>query len=89
MAYNSFNQKDEIKKKVVLRIRQDIHKIKEGICLSQHSFETVKRISWGALSVMRWKVKVTAELGFALLVYTKKRAINMVGTRKLTEAMQE
>jgi len=37
---------------------------------------------------MQGKEKVTAELGLSFLAYNMKRAINLVGTKKLIEAME-
>lgn len=85
--YNSFNRKDEIKKKVVLRIKEDIHKIKERMCLSEHPFGTVKWYHGAHYLLCKGKEKATAELGLSFLAYNLKRAINMVGIKKLIEAM--
>ena len=40
--YHTQNRKDLVKKKVVLRIKENIHKLKERMCLSEHPFGTVK-----------------------------------------------
>lgn len=74
--------------KVVLRIKEDIHKMKERMCLSEHPFGTVKWYHGAHYLLCKGKEKATAELGLSFLAYNMKRAINMVGTRKLIEAMQ-
>jgi len=86
--YNSFNRKDEIKKKVVLRIKEDVHKIKERMCLSEHPFGTVKWYHGAHYLLCKGKEKATAELGLSFLAYNMKRAINMIGVKKLIEAIQ-
>lgn len=74
--------------KVVLRIKRDIHKMKERMCLSEHPFGTVKWYHGAHYLLCKGKEKATAELGLSFLAYNMKRAINMVGTKKLIEAMQ-
>jgi len=87
--YNhTFDRKDYAPaKKVVLRIKEDIHKIKERMCLSEHPFGTVKWYHGAHYLLCKGKEKATAELGLSFLAYNLRRAINMVGVRKLIEAM--
>jgi transposase len=75
-------------KKVMLRIRRDIHKQDERMCLSEHPFGTVKWYHGAHYLLCKGKEKTTAELGLSFLAYNLKRAINLVGTRKLIEVMQ-
>lgn len=75
-------------KKVVLRIKEDKAKIKERKCLVEHPFGTVKWHHGAHYVLCKGKEKVTAELGLSFLVYNMKRAINMIGTEKLIEAMR-
>jgi transposase len=75
-------------KKVILRIKNDIHKIKQRMCLSEHPFGTVKWYHGFHYVLCKGKEKVTAELGLSFLAYNLKRAINMIGTEKLIEAIQ-
>ena len=75
-------------KKVILRLKKDIHKQRERMCLSEHPFGTVKWYHGAHYLLCRGKEKVTAELGLSFLAYNMKRAINMVGAKKLIEAMQ-
>ena len=70
------------------RIKEDIHKIKERMCLSEHPFGTVKWYHGAHYLLCKGKEKATAELGLSFLAYNIKRAINMVGVRKLIEAIQ-
>ncbi|MFZ5986345.1 MAG: transposase [Bacillota bacterium] len=39
---HTLDRKDQPKRKVILRIKEDIHKLKERMCLSEHPFGTVK-----------------------------------------------
>jgi len=39
---HTLDRKDFVSKKVILRIKEDIDKIKEQMCLSEHPFGTVK-----------------------------------------------
>ena len=86
--YNSLHRKDHTKKKVVLRIIKDKKKMKERMCLSEHPFGTVKRHHGAYYLLCKGKEKAGAEMGLSFLVYNMKRAINMVGTEKLIEAMR-
>lgn len=85
---HTFDRKDySPAKKVVLRIREDIPKIKERMCLSEHPFGTVKWYHGAHYLLCKGKEKATAELGLSFLAYNMRRAINMVGVKKLIEAM--
>lgn len=85
---HTFDRKDySPAKKVVLRIKEDIPKIKERMCLSEHPFGTVKWYHGAHYLLCKGKEKATAELGLSFLAYNMKRAINMVGVKKLIEAM--
>lgn len=87
--YNhTLERKDNIKKKIVLRIREDKEKIKKRMCLSEHPFGTVKWYDGAHYLLCKGKEKATAELGLSFLAYNLKRAINMVGVSALIAAMQ-
>ncbi|MBN2884095.1 MAG: transposase, partial [Clostridia bacterium] len=75
-------------RKVVLRIKEDIHKLKQRMCLSEHPFGTVKWHHGAHYLLCKGKEKASAELGLSFLAYNLKRAINMVGTRALLEAIR-
>ena len=84
---HTLDRKDFVAKKVVLRIKEDIDKIKERMCLSEHPFGTVKWYHGAHYLLCKGKEKATAELGLSFLAYNLKRAINMVGVEKLIAAM--
>lgn len=75
------------KKKVVLRIQDDKEKLKQRMCLSEHPFGTVKWYRGAHYLLCKGKKKAAAELGLSFLAYNMTRAIQMVGTRALIEAM--
>ena len=85
---HTFDRKDFVAKKVVIRIKEDIDKIKERMCLSEHPFGTVKWYHGANYLLCKGKEKATAELGLSFLAYNLKRAINMVGIKELIAAMQ-
>ncbi len=84
---HTLDRKDHAVKKVILRIKEDIHKIKERMCLSEHPFGTVKWYHGAHYLLCKGKEKTTAELGLSFLAYNMKRAINMVGVKKLIAVM--
>jgi transposase len=85
---HTLDRKDYLpEKKVILSIREDTHKIKERMCLSEHPFGTVKWHHGAHYLLCKGKAKTTAELGLSFLVYNMKRAINMVGIERLIAAM--
>jgi len=86
--YNSFERKDKPQKQVILRIKEDSEKIHERMCLSEHPFGTVKWYDGAHYLLCKGKEKAAAELGLSFLAYNLKRAINMVGTQALIDAMQ-
>jgi hypothetical protein len=79
--------KRRAKKKVVLHIRDDIQTQKLRLCLSEHPFGTIKWYHGAHYLLCKGIEKATGELGLSFLVYNMKRAIKMVGTKKLVAAM--
>ena len=84
---HTLDRKDYIPRKVVLRIKEDIPKIKERMCLSEHPFGTVKWYHGAHYLLCKGKEKASAELGLSFLAYNIRRAINMIGVKKLIAAM--
>ena len=91
MAVNPYNHTldrgDKPKRKVQLRIRSDTALTKTRMCLSEHPFGTVKWHHDARYLLCRGNKKATAELGLSFLVYNMKRALNMVGPKRLIAAM--
>jgi len=87
--YNAFKLiKRRTRKKVVLHIRDDIPAQKQRLCLSEHPFGTVKWYCGVHYLLCKGIEKATGELGLSFLAYNLKRAINMVGTKRLVAAMR-
>ena len=75
-------------KKVMLRIKEDIPKFKERMCLSEHPFGTVKWYHGAHYLLCKGKEKATAELGLSFLAYNLRRAINLVGVKAFIEGIR-
>jgi transposase len=72
------------KTKVVrLYFTVDRKKLEQRKCLSEHPFGTVKRALDSSYLLLKGKVKATAELSLTFTAYNMKRAISMLGARKL------
>ena len=84
---NSFFQKNPIHKTVLIRIREDIPKQKQRLCISEHPFGTVKWYHGAHYVLCRGIEKVTAELGLSFLAYNLTRAINVMGVPALVKAI--
>ena len=61
--------------------------VKKRKCIVEHPFGTVKWTHGAHYVLCRGKEKAAAELGLSFLAYNLTRAINMVGVKKLIEAM--
>jgi hypothetical protein len=83
---HTLDRRDHATKKVVLRIKKDIHKTKERMCLSEHPFGTVKWHHGAHYVLCKGKEKVTAEIGLSFLAYNMRRAINLIGVQGLLNA---
>jgi transposase len=89
IPYNAFKILErQTRKKVILHIRDDIPTQKLRLCLSEHPFGTVKWYHGAHYLLCKGIEKATGELGLSFLAYNLKRAINMVGTKTLVEAIR-
>jgi transposase len=70
-------------KVVRLYFKVDRKKLEQRKCLSEHPFGTVKRAMDSSYLLLKGKVKATAELSLTFMAYNMKRAISMLGARKL------
>ena len=61
-VHHTLDRNDFTSKKVILRIKEDIHKMKERMCLSEHPFGTVKWYHGAHYILCKGKEKATAEL---------------------------
>ena len=89
IPYNAFKLLErQTRKKVILHIRDDIPTQRLRLCLSEHPFGTVKWYHGAHYLLCKGIEKATGELGLSFLAYNLKRAINMVGTKTLVEAIR-
>lgn len=86
--HNSFFVKNRTKKTVLLRVRDDIPKQKERLCISEHPFGTVKWYHGAHYVLCKGITKTTAELGLSFLAYNLKRAINLIGVQGIVEGIK-
>ena len=86
--HNSFFVKNRIEKTVLIRIRDDIPKQKERLCISEHPFGTVKWYHDAHYVLCKGIRKTTAELGLSFLAYNLRRAVNLIGTRAIIEGIK-
>ena len=83
IPHNSFFVKNRVEKTVLIRIRDDIPKQKERLCISEHPFGTVKWYHGAHYVLCKGIRKTTAELGLSFLAYNLRRAINLIGTKAI------
>lgn len=57
------------------------------MCLSEHPFGTVKWYHGAHCLLCKGKSKATAEMRLSFLAYNMIRAINMIGVKKIIEAI--
>ncbi|QOX62649.1 hypothetical protein FRZ06_04450 [Anoxybacterium hadale] len=88
IPHNSFFVKNRTKKTVLIRIRDDIPKQKERLCISEHPFGTVKWYHGAHYVLCKGIEKTTAELGLSFLAYNLRRAVNLIGTRAILEGIK-
>ena len=88
VPHNAFFSKNRIKKTVLVRIKGDIPKQKERLCISEHPFGTVKWFHGAHYVLCKGIKKTTAELGLSFLAYNLKRAINLKGTAGIMEGIR-
>lgn len=88
IPHNSFFVKNRIEKTVLIRIRDDIPKQKERLCISEHPFGTVKWYHGAHYVLCKGIQKTTAELGLSFLAYNLRRAVNLIGTRAILEGIK-
>jgi len=73
------------KSKVKIRIKPNKSKLKKRKTIVEHPFGTIKRWCDGSYLLMRGITKANADLSLSFLAYNMKRAINILGVRKLIE----
>lgn len=84
---NSFFKKNPVETTVILKVKDDIPKQKQRLCISEHPFGTVKWYHGANYVLCKGIRKVTAELGLSFMAYNLKRMVNMFGTKRILEEM--
>lgn len=69
------------------RIVDHPEKVELRKCLAEHPFGTIKRAMNQGYFLMRGLTKVRAEMSLTILAYNLKRVINILGVRKMVEAL--
>ncbi len=88
VPHNAFYVKNRVKRMVLVRIKDDIPKQKERLCISEHPFGTVKWFHGAHYVLCKGIKKTTAELGLSFLAYNIRRAVNMIGTKAILEGIK-
>jgi transposase len=69
------------------RVRNNPEKMKQRKELAEHPYGTMKRAMNSGYFLMRGIKKVAAEMSLTILGYNVKRVINILGVRKMIEAV--
>jgi transposase len=83
---HSLDRKDYAAKKVVIIIPHDKDKLHKRMCAVEHPFGTIKWYDGAHYFLMRGRDKISAEVALSFLSYNIRRAINIVGGKRLIAA---
>jgi len=72
---------------LVKRTRLEPEKLEERVKLAEHPFGTIKRAFNQGYFLLKGLRKVNGEMGFTVLAYDMRRALNILGTRGLLDAL--
>jgi transposase len=78
---------EEILERMSERVRANPDKMRKRKELAEHPFGTMKRAMTSGYYLMRGIKKVAAEMSLTVLGYNIKRVINIIGVRKMIEAV--
>jgi len=78
---------EEVIERMAARVRAGPDKLRMRKELAEHPFGTIKRWMGQGYFLMRGKAKVGTEMSITVMAYNMKRAINIVGVRKMIEAL--
>jgi len=81
-----YNDKELFLKQVHVKPERELYKHRKS--LSEHPFGTVKRVMDGGYCLTKGIMKTTGEFALIFLAYNLKRAINILGVKKLMEKME-
>jgi len=74
---------------VKVKFKPDRKKLDNRKCLSEHPFGTIKGTMDGSYFLLKGKEKASGEMALLCIAYNLKRAINVLGTRKILEVLAE
>jgi transposase len=83
---HTLDRKDYADQKVVIIIPHDKDKLHKRMCTVEHPFGTIKWYDGAHYLLMRGKRKIEAEVALSFLGYNLRRAMSIVGTKKLIAA---
>lgn len=69
------------------RVRDNPEKMKKREELAEHPFGTMKRAMASGYFLMKGIKKVAAEMSLTVLGYNLKRVVNILGVKKMIEAV--
>lgn len=78
---------EEIMEQMAARVRAGPDRLRLRKGLVEHPFGTIKRAMGQGYFLMRGKSKVGTEMSMTVMAYNMKRIINIVGVRKMIEAL--
>jgi hypothetical protein len=77
----------EIIDELLERTRREPEKLEERVKLAEHPFGTIKRAFNQGYFLLKGLRKVRGEMGFTVLAYDMRRALNILGTGRLLQAL--
>jgi hypothetical protein len=80
-----YNDEDLVVKQIHIAPKKEIYDQRKS--LSEHPFGTIKRSMDAGYCLLKGKEKVRGEFSLIFLAYNLKRAINILGGKKLIESM--
>ena len=78
---------EEAVERMAARVRDGPEKLRLRKQLAEHPFGTIKRSMGQGYFLMRGKAKVGTEMTLTVMAYNLKRAINIMGVKKMLEAL--
>lgn len=78
---------EEVVERMAARVRAGPDKLRLRKQLVEHPFGTIKRSMGQGYFLMRGKLKVGTEISLTSMAYNMKRVINIVGVKKMLEAL--
>lgn len=73
---------------LIKKVRREPQKLEERMKLAEHPFGTIKRAFNQGYFLLKGLRKVKGEMGFTVLAYDMRRALNILGTSCLLQALK-